>query len=102
MELPAAEGAIVTGPIWSADLKAATGRPGEIELAALRAEGLEPSDLAHPGGLRPRGARRPLTAALGGALVGEWGDDAVWIAFDLPVGSYATVVLDILAQRVST
>ncbi|QDV06786.1 tRNA pseudouridine synthase D [Planctomycetes bacterium Poly30] len=92
---------IVTGPIWAADMKAATGVPGEIERAALEAEGLTPADLANPGGLRPRGARRPLTAALGGALTEEWRDEAVWIAFDLPVGSYATVVLDELARRVS-
>ena len=101
MELPAPEGSIVTGPIWAADMKAANGQPGKVELAALRAEGLEPSDLSNPGGLRPRGARRPLTATLGGALVEEWSDEAVWIAFDLPVGSYATVVLDELARRVS-
>ena len=100
-DLPAPGGCIVTGPIWAADMKAASGKPGEVELAALRAEGLEPSDLANPGGLRPRGARRPLTAALGGALVEEWSEEAVWIAFDLPVGSYATVVLDELARRVS-
>ncbi len=101
LELPAAEGTIVTGPIWAADMKAATGQPGEIELAALRAEGLEPTDLSNPGGLRPRGARRPLTAEVGGVLVEEWSDQSVWIAFDLPVGSYATVVLDELSRRVS-
>jgi tRNA pseudouridine13 synthase len=98
LELPAPEGSIVTGPIWAADMKAATGEPGAVELAALREEGLDPSDLANPGGLRPRGARRPLTAALGGALVEEWSEESVWIAFDLPVGSYATVVLDELAR----
>ncbi len=95
------DGAIVTGPIWAADMKAATGLPGEVELKALSEEGLTPGDLSNPGGLRPRGARRPLTAALGGALTEEWRDEAVWIAFDLPVGSYATVVLDELARRVS-
>lgn len=100
-EMPAPEGRLVTGPIWSSDMLAATGRPGEIELDALHAEGLVPEDLTRPGGLRPRGARRPLTAAIGGVLTEEWTGEAVWIAFDLPVGSYATVVLDELARRVS-
>lgn len=84
---------VPTGPLWSADVLVAEGPPGEIERAALTAEGLRPEELANPGGLTPRGARRPLTARFGNAEVGPWTDGSVWIAFDLPVGSYATIAM---------
>ena len=64
-----------------------------LGVAALAEEGLEPEDLRSPGGLRPRGARRPLVVALSDLEVDAFEDGAVWIRFSLPVGSFATVVL---------
>ena len=64
----------------------------DVMLRAKRAR-LEPEDLRSPGGLRPRGARRPLVVALSDLEVDAFEDGAVWIRFSLPVGSFATVVL---------
>lgn len=89
----AREGRVPTGPLWAATGLHAAGEPGRIELAALREEGLEPEDLRAPGGLRPRGARRPLVVPLSDLEVEAFVDGAVWIRFSLPVGSFATVVL---------
>ena len=89
----AREGLVPTGPLWAATGLHAAGEPGRIELAALREEGLELEDLRSPGGLRPRGARRPLVVALSDLEVDGFEDGAAWIRFSLPVGSFATVVL---------
>ena len=59
----AREGLVPTGPLWAATGLRAEGEPGRIELAALSEDGLEPEDLRSPGGLRPRGARRPHPGA---------------------------------------
>ena len=93
-ERPAPEGAVPTGPLWAADVLVAEGEPGRIERDALAEEGLTPERLARPAGLSPRGARRPLVAPVEDPDVGPWADGAVQLAFGLPVGSYATVVLD--------
>lgn len=89
----ALEGTVPTGPLWAAAGLHAEAEPGRIELEALRAEGLEPEDLRSPGGLRPRGARRPLVVHLADLEVDAYEDGAAWIRFSLPVGSFATVVL---------
>ncbi|MEM6572304.1 MAG: tRNA pseudouridine(13) synthase TruD [Planctomycetota bacterium] len=86
-------GGTPTGPLWAAGGLAAVGEPGRIEREALAAEGLTPDDLRSPGGLDPRGARRVLMAPAENVEVGAWDDGAVWVAFDLPVGSYATAAL---------
>jgi len=97
---------VPTGPIWAPRMVRAEGAVAEAEESALRALGLEVADLEAPGHLKPRGARRPLVAPIRHASV-EWrpgpdGDGgALWLAFDLPVGAYATVVLDALRARVS-
>ncbi|MEL6906403.1 MAG: tRNA pseudouridine(13) synthase TruD, partial [Planctomycetota bacterium] len=92
--------AVPTGPIWSPRMRRAEDAPAAVELEELRAVGLEPEDLGAPGGLTPRGARRPLVAELR-APECVWRDDvgALWISFELPPGSYATVVLDALGTR---
>lgn len=87
------EGLVPTGPLWAAAGLHAEGAPGERELEALRAEGLEPEDLRTPGGLRPRGARRPLVVTISDVEVDPFEDSAAWVRFSLPVGSFATVVL---------
>lgn len=89
-------GSAPTGPLWSADVMRAAGEPGEIELECLAEENLVPEDLRTPGGLRPRGARRPLVMPLENAEVGPWEGSSAWVRFDLPVGSFATVVLGAL------
>ncbi len=115
-ERPAPAGAVASGPMWAPGLRLAEGEPGEIERAALAAEGLSPDQPERPGGLAPRGSRRDLRVPVseatldgGGAedrvreLAEAAGSDragagegprAVRLRFGLPSGAYATVVLD--------
>jgi len=89
-----------TGPIpgWKAPL--AEGRPGQIERAALAAEGLENAALRGIGlGLDRRGARRPLRVPLGGLEHQREGDE-LRLRFDLPAGSYATAVIEELLHSI--
>ncbi|MEM9803131.1 MAG: tRNA pseudouridine(13) synthase TruD [Planctomycetota bacterium] len=95
-ERPAPAGAVPTGPICGGKAPLAEGEPGRIERAALVAEGLSIEDLVAPAGLTPRGARRPLVAPVTNARLDPWSEGTAWIVFDLPVGAYATVVLDLL------
>lgn len=96
---------VPTGPIWSPRMVRAEGAVAEAEERALRARGLAIDDLESPGHLHPKGARRPLVSPIRHASV-EWraapsgAGGALWLAFDLPVGAYATVVLDALRSRV--
>ncbi|MEL6716271.1 MAG: tRNA pseudouridine(13) synthase TruD, partial [Planctomycetota bacterium] len=91
---------VPTGPMWSPRMRRASDAPAVVELDELRAVGLEPEALGAPAGLTPRGARRPLVAELRSPDC-AWRADvgALWISFDLPPGSYATVVLDALGAR---
>ncbi len=102
-ERPAPDGAVPSGPMWAPGLRLAEGAPGEVERAALRAEGLTPEGPEQPGGLSPRGSRRDLRVAVSspsleegaapeGAAVG--GARTLRVGFSLPSGTYATVVLD--------
>ncbi|MDP6538773.1 MAG: tRNA pseudouridine(13) synthase TruD [Planctomycetota bacterium] len=83
-----------TGPLvgWKAPL--ATGRPGSVERAVLAERGIDPA--AFQGilpGLSPRGARRALRVPLTAVELRGAGDERT-LAFELPAGAYATVVLD--------
>jgi len=97
-----AEGAVPCGPMWAPGLAGAMGRPGEVERAAFEAEGLAPEAPARPGGLQPRGSRRPLFVPVGAPALRrlEEGEDglALRVTFDLPPGSYATALLDRLRE----
>lgn len=88
-----------SGPMWGARVARAGGRTDEAERAALANVGLTPEDLAAFGARAPgklEGKRRPLRVPLIDPEV-EGGLDEhgpyVRCAFELPRGSFATVVL---------
>ncbi|MEO0512318.1 MAG: tRNA pseudouridine(13) synthase TruD [Planctomycetota bacterium] len=88
-----------SGPLWGPQMKRARGGVDDVELASLREFGLTPPDLERAdaeGRLFQRGSRRPLRVALADVEV-EGGMDEhggyVKCAFDLPPGSFATVVM---------
>jgi tRNA pseudouridine13 synthase len=88
-----------SGPMWGPRMKRATGAAGAIELAALEAANVSPALLdvfAGSAGLDIPGARRPLRIPVIDPEV-EGGVDEhgpyVRCAFELPAGSFATVVL---------
>ncbi|GAG37529.1 unnamed protein product, partial [marine sediment metagenome] len=80
-----------SGPMFGYKMIAPEGRPGEVEAKVLGEAGLTPESFRRPGGLKVKGARRPLRVPLGEAGVTEDGPDLILI-FTLPPGSYATVV----------
>jgi len=83
-----------TGPIFGradARERAPAGAPAERERAALDAFGI--ADVAPPPGLRLRGTRRPLRVPVR-APVAEHGDESFRLRFELPPGSYATVLIE--------
>lgn len=83
-----------TGPIFGAKMPHAGGAVGELEAAVLGELGLgEPEALPAVRELRLAGERRSLRARVRRAQAESEGDDLV-LRFDLPPGSYATVLLD--------
>lgn len=81
-----------TGPIFGGRMPRAEGAPGERERAALAAWGVE-EGARPPPGVRMRGARRALRVRPSDVSVRREGD-ALRLAFALPAGSYATVLVD--------
>lgn len=88
-----------SGPMWSAGMMRAQGSTDEVERAALINAGVTPEQLAATearGGVRAEGKRRPLRVPVRDPEV-EGGVDEVGAfvrcAFELPRGSFATVVL---------
>jgi tRNA pseudouridine13 synthase len=84
-----------SGPLWARGMTRAGGRVDERELAALGALGLTLEDLANPPASLS-GARRPFRVPVSNTLVESGVDESgayVRVAFDLPRGAYATVVL---------
>ncbi|MHC4250480.1 MAG: tRNA pseudouridine(13) synthase TruD [Planctomycetota bacterium] len=82
-----------SGPMFGFKMTGPTGRPGEVERAVLEGAGLAPESFRAPGGLRSKGARRPLRVPLGEARAEGYADGIV-VEFSLPPGSYATVAMD--------
>ena len=85
-----------TGPLVGYRMTAPTGEPLAVEQAALAAVGLTPADFKQSGKVRVKGARRPLRVRpsdveLSGG-VDEFGPH-VTVAFTLPAGAFATVLL---------
>jgi tRNA pseudouridine13 synthase len=81
-----------TGPVFGPRMTWPGGAVADRERAVMSAHGLDPDALRLPG-VRARGARRALRVRPDDlALVAE-GDDA-WLRFDLPAGSYATVLIE--------
>ena len=81
-----------SGPMFGYKMIAPEGRPGETEAAVMAEAGIEPSSFRRPGGLKVKGARRPLRVPLGQPDVTADGEDLI-VTFALPPGSYATVVM---------
>ena len=92
----------VTGPMFGHKMKAPPpGSPAAArEDAVWAAGGVPPAALAEMGAIA-EGTRRPFTVPIGEpeAAIGEGGEaDALVIAFSLPSGAYATVLIDEIAK----
>lgn len=84
-----------SGPLWGKDMMQAGGRIGEIEREALQAAGI-PEELILHSRHSPQGGRRPLRVPLcNGSIEGGVDEHGhyVRVAFDLPRGAYATIVM---------
>ncbi|MCP3915822.1 MAG: tRNA pseudouridine(13) synthase TruD [bacterium] len=91
-----------TGPIHGARCAEPSGRPAELERAALVAEGLQPEDFGAAAGraargMEVRGTRRDLRVPVRELRLTCEGD-VVRLAFALPAGSYATTLLEELRK----
>jgi tRNA pseudouridine13 synthase len=85
-----------SAPLFGLKVLLADGRPGEVERAVLAEEGLTREQFDVPGAGNFTGERRPMRIPVAGAEVApvEGDASAIEVRFDLPRGSYATVVLD--------
>lgn len=85
-----------SGPLWGTGMMQPPGtRIAEVEHEALQASGI-PLELMLNGRRSPEGGRRPLRTILKDPEIDAGLDDHgqyIRVAFDLPRGSYATVVL---------
>ncbi|MBS0190457.1 MAG: tRNA pseudouridine(13) synthase TruD [Phycisphaerales bacterium] len=89
-----------SGPMWSAGMRRAGGEPGQIELRCLEKLGVSEADLSafdSRAGRMIEGARRPLRVPVAYPEIDAGADEHgeyVRVAFDLPRGAFATVVLE--------
>jgi tRNA(Glu) U13 pseudouridine synthase TruD len=81
-----------TGPIFGTRTRVPSGAPLEREVRAMAACGV-PDPLEAPRGVRLRGARRSLRARAADLEL-EANGGAAHLRFELPAGSYATVLLE--------
>ncbi len=84
-----------SGPLWGKGMTRAAGKVDEAELEALAAMGVTMEHL-HAWKDRTKGARRPLRVPLRDTVTEAGVDEEggyIRLAFDLPRGSYATVLL---------
>ncbi|MHC5114224.1 MAG: tRNA pseudouridine(13) synthase TruD [Planctomycetota bacterium] len=84
-----------SGPLWGDDMMRAAGDVGERERSGLEAAGLAP-EVFDRARYRPEGARRPYRAPVTNPEIDGGFDEHgpnIRVAFDLPRGMYATVVL---------
>jgi tRNA pseudouridine13 synthase len=82
-----------TGPIFGTKMKAPTGAVEARETAVMQALDIPIGEaLKAPRGIRMRGARRTLRVRPSGLRLERSEDDLV-LYFDMPAGSYATVLL---------
>jgi tRNA pseudouridine13 synthase len=85
-----------TGPLVGYRMSLPHGRELEIEQAALRQVNLTPADFRKAGKHKVKGARRPLRVKPADVSLAAGVDDHgghITVAFTLPAGSYATVLL---------
>jgi tRNA pseudouridine13 synthase len=84
-----------SGPLWGEGMTRAGGAIGDIEEEALAATGV-PQQALVSSRFGPEGARRPLRTPIENISVSGGMDEhgpSIDVAFDLPRGMYATVVL---------
>jgi tRNA pseudouridine13 synthase len=85
-----------TGPLVGYRMSSPQGEPERIEEAVFKSHGLTPGHFKQEGRDRAKGARRPLRVQPKdlqlAAGVDEFGEH-ITVAFSLPAGSYATVLL---------
>ena len=84
-----------SGPLWGRGMTRAAGAVEAVERGALVAVGLIEEDLQREPA-RLKGARRPLRVPVRNAAADAGADEHgpyIRVAFDLPAGAYATVVL---------
>jgi tRNA pseudouridine13 synthase len=79
-----------TGPMFGPEMRAPAGEAAALEAAVLAAEGLGP-EVFLAGGDETRGARRAVRVPL--HVEATTMEGGVRLRFELPAGSYATVVL---------
>jgi tRNA pseudouridine13 synthase len=82
-----------SGPLYGTKLLRAAGEPGRMEDEILLEEGIALDDFRKGPRLALRGARRPLRIPLADVQVTSLGNGDLALAFELPPGGYATVVL---------
>ena len=83
-----------TGPLFGTKMKAPEGCVAEREALILRAQGIPSvAELRPPAGIRLRGSRRALRVPLVG-FTGDFEDEGLRLRFELPAGSYATVLVE--------
>jgi tRNA pseudouridine13 synthase len=85
-----------TGPLIGFRVSLPEGKPLEMEQAAFSAYNLAPADFKRTGQLRVKGDRRPLRVQPTDVEIASGVDEHgphVTVAFTLPAGSFATVML---------
>jgi tRNA pseudouridine13 synthase len=85
-----------TGPVFGTRMTCAAGAPGERERAACAAFGIDMAGFRPPRGLRARGARRALRVRPVGLALERLAERDLALRFELPAGSYATVLVEAL------
>jgi tRNA pseudouridine13 synthase len=88
-----------TGPLFGTRMETPGPAVAEREAAAMRALGVDPDAIVPPKGVRLRGGRRPLRVPVTGLAL-EQQEDVLQIRFELPAGSFATVLLEELLGAV--
>jgi tRNA pseudouridine13 synthase len=81
-----------TGPIFGSRVIEPAGEVAIREKAALESRGICLADLRPPSGIRLRGARRALRVRPDNARMRDF-SGGFWLDFELPPGSYATVMI---------
>ena len=84
-----------SGPLWGKGMPRASGRIDAMEVAALDAVGVDEESVGI-GRYRPESGRRPLRTKISNLELQSGHDEhgpMIHIAFDLPRGMYATVLL---------
>ena len=81
-----------TGPIFGNRVIEPAGEVAAREKAALESRGICLTDLRPPRGIRLRGARRALRVRPDNAQMRDF-PGGFWLEFELPPGSYATVLI---------